>query len=306
MAESIPTAPQAPALSRGAVFVRRLGSTIGLWGVVAAAIIVGKAPLFFLVLGVLGMVGVREIVRMDPSIPAPWTIGLTVLSAAWYVTIFTLSWQSGTGWSPAVDFAFLAAAAFGAFVPALFRPVEGKASLWPVAWTVFAFVYVPWLSGFLTRILFLPGTDADGGLAGVPYLLFLIAATKLTDSGAYAVGSLIGKHRMIPRISPGKTWEGMIGAIAGALAGGLGVFLACRGDMPLLTTGSAVGVSLVIAVVCVVGDLAESIVKRCLAVKDSGSLLPGIGGALDLVDSLLFTAPVFYLYLLYVSGAGAS
>ena len=105
---------------------------------------------------------------------------------------------------------------------------------------------------------------------------------------------------MIPHISPGKTWEGLLGASLGALIGGFTVYFGFRHALPLLTPGHVAVLSLVLAAVCVVGDLAESVLKRCLDIKDSGALLPGIGGALDLIDSLLWTGPVFYFYLLYV------
>lgn len=296
------TPTQTPAgPSRGQVFARRLSSTLALWALVAAAIIVGKAPLFYVLLGILGMAGVWEYVRMDASLPAPWRRGLLGISGAWFAVTFSITFRTGGDWSPFVDIAFIAAAVLGAFLPPLFRPLEGRQTLWAIVYTVAGFLYVPWLAGFMTRVLFLPGVAADGWLRGLPYLVFLIGATKFTDCGAYVVGSLIGRHKMIPHISPGKTWEGMIGAALGALGTGLAVYFAWRSEMPLLTPLSATLVSLVLAAVCVVGDLAESVVKRCLGVKDSGKFLPGIGGSLDLIDSLLFTAPVFYFYLRYVS-----
>ncbi|MES2709003.1 MAG: phosphatidate cytidylyltransferase [Verrucomicrobiota bacterium] len=295
-----PTPPAGP--TKAQVFAKRLISTLSLWVLVAAAIIVGKAPLFFVLLGLLGIAGVREFIKMDPTLPGPWRCWLTGLTVAWFAVTFSISLQNGWGWSPLWDMAFIAAAVLGAFLPTLFRPLEGRATLWAIIYTIAGFLYVPWLSSFMTRVLFFPGTAENGWLRGLPYLVFLIGATKFTDCGAYVVGSLIGKNKMIPHISPGKTWEGMIGAALGAVGAGLAVYFGWRSEMPLLTPLSATVMSLVLAAVCVVGDLAESVIKRCLGVKDSGKFLPGIGGALDLIDSLLFTAPVFYFYLWYVSG----
>ncbi|RYD35531.1 MAG: hypothetical protein EOP86_08265 [Verrucomicrobiaceae bacterium] len=303
MSEAVP-APSPPPTSptKAQVFAKRLISTLALWILVVAAIVVGKAPLFFILLGMLGLVGVRELIKMDPSLPGPWRCGLLGLSIAWFAVIFSLSLRNGWGWSPLVDLGFIAAAVLGAFLPTLFRPLDGRNTLWAILYFIVGFLYVPWLCSFMVRVLFLPGVAENGWLRGLPYLVFLIAATKFTDCGAYIVGSLIGKHKMIPHISPGKTWEGMIGAALGAVGAGLAVYFGWRADMPLLNPVSATVLCLVLAAVCVVGDLAESVVKRCLGVKDSGKLLPGIGGALDLIDSLLFTAPVFYFYLWYVSG----
>lgn len=293
--------PPAPAQSKARVFARRLTSTLALWVLVAAAIVGGRGYLLFALLGLLGMAGIREYVMMDKTLPRPWRIGLMAVTAAWFAGTFTICQRTGQPWSPLVDLAFIAGVTLASFVPVLFRPLEGRATLWAVVYTIAGFLYVPWLSSFMTRVLYLPGVEPDGWLRGLPYLVFLIAATKFTDCGAYVVGSLIGKHKMIPHISPGKTWEGMIGAALGALGAGMAVYLAWQHRMPLLSPLSASVLCLTLAVVCVVGDLAESVIKRCLEVKDSGNFLPGIGGSLDLIDSLLFTAPVFYFYLWYVS-----
>lgn len=308
MSDAAPSLPPPAGPTKAQVFAKRLVSTLALWALVAAAIIVGKAPLFFVLLGLLGIAGVREFIKMDPNLPGPWRCGLTGLTVAWFAVTFSVSiHNSRDGWNPWVwhplwDLGFIAVAVLGAFLPTLFRPLEGRDTLWAILYTIGGFLYVPWLSSFMTRVLFMPGTADGGWLRGLPYLVFLIAATKFTDCGAYVVGSLIGKNKMIPHISPGKTWEGMIGAALGAVGAGLAVYFGWRHEMPLLTPLSATVMCLVLAAVCVVGDLAESVIKRCLGVKDSGKFLPGIGGALDLIDSLLFTAPVFYFYLWYVSG----
>ena len=294
--------PASSVVSKAQAFGRRLVSTVALWGLVGAAIGVGQGWLFFVVLGLLGMVGVWEMVAMEGSLPKPWRYGLMVVSGGWFAVTFAICQGTGRAWDPVVDMGFIAGVVLAAFVPPLFRPLEGRATLWAIAYSVAAFLYVPWLSSFMTRVLYLPGVDGDGWLRGLPYLVFLIGATKFTDCGAYVVGSLMGKHKMIPHISPGKTWEGMLGAALGALGAGLAVYFGWQERMPLLTPWSAAGLCLGLAAVCVVGDLAESVIKRCLEVKDSGHFLPGIGGSLDLIDSLLFTAPVFYLYLCYASG----
>lgn len=298
---SVPPAA-APALSKARVFARRLISTLALWALVAAAIISGRGALFFVLLGLLGIAGIREFTGMDRTLPKPWRFGLMGVTLAWFAVTFAYCQMEGKPWGMEIDLLFIAGVVLASFLPTLFRPLEGRATLWAIVYSIAGFLYVPWLSSFMTRVLYLPGVEPDGWLRGLPYLVFLIVATKFTDCGAYVVGSLIGKHKMIPHISPGKTWEGMIGAALGALGGGLAVYFAWQHRMPLLTPVSASLLCLVLAAVCVVGDLAESVIKRCLEVKDSGKFLPGIGGSLDLIDSLLFTAPVFFFYLWYASG----
>ena len=124
--------------------------------------------------------------------------------------------------------------------------------------------------------------------------------TKFSDSGAYAVGSLIGKHKMIPRISPGKTWEGFGGAIVVSTLASL-IFVHFLGNkMAGMNWKHALILGALLAVCAVVGDLIESLFKREAGAKDSGKLFPGIGGILDLLDSLLFNAPIMYLYLRHV------
>ena len=113
-------------------------------------------------------------------------------------------------------------------------------------------------------------------------------------------GSLIGKHKMIPRISPGKTWEGFGGAIAIATGASVVYALSMKAHLAGMTLLHAIVLGVILSVAAVIGDLIESLFKREAGVKDSGHLFPGIGGILDLLDSLLFNAPIMYLYLRHV------
>src|SRR2546423_789656 len=115
--------------------------------------------------------------------------------------------------------------------------------------------------------------------------------------GSFYYFSRIGRHQMIPHISPKKTWEGFFGALAFSLLASWGMWKLMPLHLPGLGLTHAIVLGLLLGFAAVVGDLAESIVKRSTGVKDSGNLLPGIGGALDLVDSLLFTAPLLFFYL---------
>lgn len=144
-----------------------------------------------------------------------------------------------------------------------------------------------------------------GGLAvavradfGVWPLLMYVWVVKAADIGAFTVGSLVGRHKLAPRISPGKTWEGLMGAVA------LGAGVAVLSGRPLgiMPTSWALVFGMVFAVVGQLGDLVESVLKRDAQVKDASDRVPGFGGVLDVVDSPLAAAPWAYLFFLLVKG----
>lgn len=154
--------------------------------------------------------------------------------------------------------------------------------------TVFGVLYVVFLGGFLvaTRM----GFDA---ILSSKLLLFFFLVNFGSDAGAYFVGKQLGKHKLAPKISPGKTIEGLIGGIifSGAFAA-----LATLSFFPELPYKFSIPLAIVMAVVGVTGDLAESAIKRGADVKDAASILPGHGGLLDRLDSLLFNAPILYYF----------
>ena len=155
-----------------------------------------------------------------------------------------------------------------------------------IALTLFGILYVSWFSSFIIKLRFL-----DGGAVWVAYL---IAVTKAGDVGAYIFGSLFGYHKLMPHVSPKKSLEGFWGGVllSVLLSYGLGRFLPIHFNLPhVLILGAMIGI------VGQIGDLSESLMKRFCETKDSGALLPGIGGVMDLTDSILFTAPLFYFHL---------
>lgn len=169
-----------------------------------------------------------------------------------------------------------------------------------IALTVLGFLYIPYLFHFLIALLYRPGLPGEG----LVLALYLIAVTKMTDAGAYLTGTFLGRHKMIPRISPGKTWEGFIGGILAALLCSLTLVHFFPERLAILAGPHAWILGLGLGMISVIGDLGESLIKRDAHIKNSGSLIPGIGGFLDLVDSLLFTGPLFYFYLQAISKAG--
>ena len=157
-------------------------------------------------------------------------------------------------------------------------------------------VYVGFLLGHGLAIYDIASALGGAENLGRNWLLFTLAGTSACDTGAYAVGRLIGRHRMAPRISPNKTWEGSIGGLVTAVAAMAIVgWLLDLGVPPWQYTVVAV----VVAVVAQAGDLVESSLKRAADAKDSGSIMPGHGGLLDRIDSILFALPaVYYLTVL--------
>lgn len=160
-----------------------------------------------------------------------------------------------------------------------------------VATTLFGLAYVAALFSYL---FYLRAMDADHGAWLV---LYLILVTKMGDAGAYVMGNLIGRHILMPRISPRKTIEGFVSAV---LVSGITAVAARSMLGPMeMAAPLALLLGIFLGVCGQLGDLAESLLKRDCQVKDSGTTVPGLGGILDVIDSLLFTAPLFYGILIY-------
>jgi len=176
------------------------------------------------------------------------------------------------------------------------RPIE------TIACTLLGILYVPFLFNYFTRLVF-AWEDArmalTVGRTGQMLVLYLVLVVKMSDVGAFFTGKYLGRHKLFPRLSPKKTWEGLIGGIAASLASSLLFRAGVGGSLGALHLGliDAVALGLLLPVVGVYGDLFESLVKRASGMKDSGTLIPGMGGVLDVLDSLLFGAPVLYIYV---------
>jgi len=168
-----------------------------------------------------------------------------------------------------------------------------------LASTLFALVYVPFMVSYFVRIIetYKPPA-APSASTGVLFFVWVIIVTKLCDTGALLTGMACGRHKMTPVISPKKTWEGVIGGvIVAALISALFAWLFARWLPAGFTPLFAALAGLPLAVIGVVGDLVESVIKRRAGIKDSGFLAPGIGGMFDLTDSLILTAPAAFWLL---------
>ncbi|MFH1176460.1 MAG: phosphatidate cytidylyltransferase, partial [Acidobacteriota bacterium] len=177
-----------------------------------------------------------------------------------------------------------------AFVPHLRAPRHGD--LERLVGTLFPIAYVGLLLGILREL--------GDGSGGARRLALVVIAAKASDIGGWLVGKTAGRHRMIPSVSPGKTWEGTVGGLAFSAAAAVGLE-AALGPLPELATGPAQAaiLGILLGAASIAAGLTNSVLKRRCGVKDSSSLVPGVGGVLDVVDSLLLAAPAAWLWMLF-------
>lgn len=288
--------------SKRAVFVKRFASTLFLWAVVTATLVSMKAWAYLGLVGVLTLLASREYFKMmrGGGVVCFPRFGM-LLAVAYCGALYWLLLGERADLIGGLNALAIFLAATVAFTLQLRHPIRGFESLSAVAVNLLGFVYIAFLFNFCARIIFAVPGDGNSEVPGAFLLLWLLAVTKFTDMGAYITGSLIGRHKMIPHVSPGKTWEGFFGAILFSQLAGCGLFLLLPEQLAVLGGwGHVVFLGFLLCVLAVIGDLAESVVKRAVQAKDSGQILPGIGGALDLVDSICFTAPALFFYLIWV------
>ncbi|MBL1085004.1 phosphatidate cytidylyltransferase [Streptomyces actinomycinicus] len=286
--EPMPDAPQTPPApqkkSAGRDLSAAIGVGVGLGVVIIASLFIQKA-VFVGVIAVAVVVGLWELtsrLQERKSIKAPLVplaVGGAAMVVAGYVRGAEGAWVA------------MALTALAVLVWRMTEPPEGY--LRDVTAGVFAAFYVPFLATFVALML----TADDGPWRVLTFLLL----TVVSDTGAYAVGWRFGRHKLAPRISPGKTREGLLGAVLFAMAAGALCmhFLIDDG-----TWWQGLLLGLAVAASATLGDLGESMIKRDLGIKDMGTLLPGHGGIMDRLDSLLPTAPVVWLLMVVFVGSG--
>ncbi|QGJ68903.1 Phosphatidate cytidylyltransferase [Planctomycetales bacterium 10988] len=200
--------------------------------------------------------------------------------------------------APAIGFAASLLVVFCIEIGRYKEPAEVIARL---ATTVFAIGYVGWTFTFGMQLRWLGFEHQADGSCGIAALISLVLVVKLSDIGAYTVGRIAGRHKMAPRVSPGKTIEGGLGAVAAAI---LGAWISLVWLTPLVTSVEDwevpwwlwVSFGVIVGLAGMIGDLAESLLKRSTGRKDSSTWMPGFGGVFDLFDSLMLAAPVVYLF----------
>ena len=234
----------------------------------------GPPLLFALVVGLVIALAAWEFARLCPVGPEASLTVLTVLgSLGWYAAVLWTGGFSGA----------LALTAGAGLLRALLPRRELRVGILQAAWLLLGVAYVGGLLSFAILLRNLP--------EGRQFFFYLLCTTWAGDTGAYYVGSTLGRHRLAPRISPGKTLEGTAGGI------GATVLMAVLGSQwiwPVIPWGPAALAGVLLALSGLAGDLCESALKRAAAVKDSGGLIPGHGGVLDRLDSLMFAGAMLY------------
>ena len=165
---------------------------------------------------------------------------------------------------------------------------DGACSSW--AFTLAGVLYLGWLASRYVALIELP--------QGRDWVILALFCTFACDTSAYFVGRALGRHKMAPGISPGKTWEGAVGGLAGTIAVGLVIAWWFKLPMSVL---QALGLSVAISIFAQTGDLVESLFKRNMGTKDSGNVLPGHGGVLDRIDGVVFAGLVVYYYVIWLA-----
>ena len=184
--------------------------------------------------------------------------------------------------------AIMALSLFGTFLWFMTVPVQHRQNIVSnIALSVLGIAYIPLLAAYALAVLKLP--DGEG------LTLAIIGLTFVYDTAAFGVGYFWGSRPLAPNISPKKSWEGAIGATLVTIAVSVGV-VGSTVDL-LNTVANSVGLAVVVAIFAPLGDLAESLLKRDLGIKDMGGILPGHGGVMDRIDSVLFVAPAAFIYL---------
>ncbi len=241
------------------------------------------------------------LLRDDPQRPEPWIIYAgNLLIVVSNILSYLVSRQVSEiplgplGW-PAL---FFTASMMLAFVGEMATYDKPGGIIRRLALSVFAFAYVGILLSFVVQLRLINWPLL--GEVGLSALVSMITVVKMGDTGAYTIGRLFGRHKMAPVLSPGKTWEGFVGHLAGAC---LGSWISLAVFRPWITGSGKwwqpgpgwIVYGLLVGVAGLLGDLAESLLKRDVGAKDSSDWMPGFGGVLDVLDSLLFAAPVAYL-----------
>ncbi len=273
-------------------------------GLVAGLLLTAFAAPSISVAGILAAVAVLALKEYYGLLDAMKIPSFKIMGGVIAVFLIADTWFCHTLETAALAAEHELAVLFAALIAVLIRQFPQKHNEQPLATmacTLFGIMYVPFLFNFFTKLLFAwdtPGPLDPLGHTGRMLVFYLIAVVKSTDIGAFVVGTRFGRHKLIPRLSPNKTWEGCLGGVLTGLLVSLAFYGLSGGRLGrlVLTGYDACILGILLPVTGILGDLAESMIKRAAGRKDSSRLVPGMGGALDILDSLLFGAPALFLY----------
>lgn len=285
--------------------MNRALSTVGLWVIVGLVIWVGgffsvSEQAAFGLLALLIGAAQFEFYQLASRIEGVRRPSYTGLIAG-FVLLFSLFFLAGE--RARANYLYVGGATlFGLHLLSLLRrPGEVPVVLRRFP-TLYGFLYLPFMLSSLVAIARMEDGHLLGSRpVGLYYVLWVAVATKFTDVGGLLFGVPFGRHKIAPSISPAKSWEGCLGGLIVSSAASAGFAWLCRGPLGIefMVPWKAALLSLPLALVSIPSDLVESVFKRLAGAKDSGATIPGIGGALDLIDSLVLTSPLALILLSY-------
>jgi phosphatidate cytidylyltransferase len=275
----MPAPVEAKSSSRMGDLARRVLSVVVLLPVFVWVLVAAPLWIFVAMVVAAGMLANWEFTRMFARAGVPVLRDAGLIWGGLVTLVFVRPDRADAGFALVV---------VGLLVASLDRGVPGPARWQRVAVTLLGVCYVNWLLGHVLWLRSLPD--------GLHWVLLLVWVTWIGETAAYVVGSLVGRHKLAPGISPGKTIEGA----AAQLAASVIASLAAGGWLfPGLLLRDALVVGILLGVAGQVGDLVESALKRSVGTKDTGQVIPGHGGMLDRIDGLLFNAPALFYYVTY-------
>ncbi len=290
--------------------LKRIATAVVLIPIVLVLILRAPVPVLAIVAGAVALLTIHEFLKLTESYGVKPLRTLTYIFAG--IFFLLLAFNFGNENPPLSTAVFVYCLGFAAaiapfvFLSRAMRNEDLSSGYPAAAASVFAFTYIALPMGMLVQL--------RQQWAGAFYLLYLLLVVWAGDIFAYFVGKSMGRHRMAPRISPKKTWEGAAASVAASVGVG---WLLFHYALPLSSAllraglierrdgifgleqpamGPVILLTIVLNIAAQLGDLVESLIKRGAGVKDSGSILPGHGGMLDRIDALLFAAPVLWYY----------
>ena len=251
--------------------------------IVLPTILYGGTIGFFILGLAIVAIGSGELWNMfskNNSFPSSFKWFLTAVYTLVFVALF---------YFPAAMTPILIAGLFVLFMSGLFGVPDNDLGMKWTAYSTFGLMYLPFLLSTFVQVRAVEET-------GLQWLFLTLVLTWSADSGAYFAGRFFGKNKLFERVSPKKTIEGVVG---GVILSTIVSYFFCVTWLPMVPVVSAIAIGIVWALLSVVGDLVESMMKRAFGVKDSGNIMPGHGGVIDRLDSLLFTFPATWLFIQY-------
>ena len=274
------------------IIIRALSGSVYVAMIVASLMLLDNSPIAYLaVFSLFVALGIKEIYDMTNNADGSDSWLIIFLDMLGGIGLFVGFYMEST--SPnRMGFWFLPVVAYLLLrcIVQLYRPKQNAVR--SLERSFFSILYVAWPVALLNYIM---------SVSEPRMLLAIFVFIWINDTGAFLSGILLGKHRLFERISPKKSWEGFFGGLLACVLSALAFNHWCNEFFQVPDLFIWVGLSIVVSVMATFGDLVESLIKRTEGVKDSGHIIPGHGGVLDRIDSLLLVSPAVFIYLVFIT-----